>query len=137
VGELAGFWIRLGSLIIDGILVALVTLPFGVSRRTGSGYVFYFNPARNLVQFVYVWLMLALANGQTIGMMATGLRAARPDGSPIDLGRSAARAAMGYVSGLVIGLGYLWAAWDPEKRTWHDIVADTRVFRTRAPIRRI
>src|ERR1044071_10521389 len=60
VGELAGFWIRLGSLIIDGILVALVTLPFGVSRRTGSGYVFYFNPARNLVQFVYAWLMLAL-----------------------------------------------------------------------------
>jgi uncharacterized RDD family membrane protein YckC len=28
-----------------------------------------------------------------------------------------------------LGLGFLWAAWDPEKRTWHDMVADTRAFR--------
>lgn len=33
------------------------------------------------------------------------------------------------VSSLALGLGYLWAAWDPEKRTWHAMVADTRAFR--------
>ena len=135
-GELAGFWIRFLSLIIDSLLVGLVTLPFGVARRTSGNYVFYLNPTRNIVQFVYVWLMVALVNGQTLGMMVTGLRAARPDGSAVDLGRSAARAAMGYVSGLALGLGYLWAAWDPEKRTWHDMVADTRVYRVRAGIQR-
>ena len=75
--------------------------------------------------------MIALVHGQTLGMMLLGLRATRPDGAAVDLGRSAARAAMSYVSAVVVLLGYLWALWDPEKRTWHDIVADTRVYRVR------
>jgi uncharacterized RDD family membrane protein YckC len=38
---------------------------------------------------------------------------------------------MSYVSGIALLLGYLWTLWDPEKRTWHDMVADTRVYRVR------
>jgi uncharacterized RDD family membrane protein YckC len=36
---------------------------------------------------------------------------------------------MAIVSGFALGIGYLWAAWDPERRTWHDMVANTRAFR--------
>jgi uncharacterized RDD family membrane protein YckC len=130
VGEYAGFGTRFLQLLLDGILIALVTLPFGV-RRSGNGTVFFYNPARTIVGFAYPWLMIALNKGQTLGMMALNIRITRPNGDPVDLGRSAARAAMAFVSGIVLALGYLWAAWDPEKRTWHDMVADTRAYKTR------
>ena len=127
--EYAGFWIRFGSLFIDGIIIGIITLPFGTVRTTQGNVIIFFNPLRNIAHFVYAWLMIALVNGQTLGMMLLGLRITRPNGEKVDLGRAAARAAMAYVSGIAIGLGYLWALWDPEKRTWHDIVADTRVYR--------
>ena len=31
------------------------------------------------------------------------------------------------VSGLFFDLGFLWAAWDPHRQTWHDHVAKTLV----------
>lgn len=129
--ELAGFWRRLGGLLIDVIIVTIVTAPFGSTIDIGNGIAIHYNPASQLVHFIYAWLMIGLVHGQTLGAMAVGVRVARPNGDPVDLGRAAGRAAMAFVSGVVVGLGYLWAAWDPEKRTWHDMVADTRVYRTR------
>jgi uncharacterized RDD family membrane protein YckC len=120
--ELAGFWRRFAGLFIDGLIVSLVTAPFAFRG---------FNPASEIASFVYAWLMIGLNRGQTVGAMAMGVRITRPNGEAVDLGRAAARAAMAIVSGLAILLGYLWAIWDSEKRTWHDMVADTRVYRTR------
>jgi uncharacterized RDD family membrane protein YckC len=131
VREYAGFWIRFGSLLIDVIIISLVTAPLGSSHIGNGRVVVVFNPFRNILELVYVWLMIALVRGQTLGMMLLGLRITRPNGDPVDLGRSAARAAMSYVSGIALLLGYLWTLWDPEKRTWHDMVADTRVYRVR------
>jgi uncharacterized RDD family membrane protein YckC len=141
VREYAGFWIRLGSLLIDLILIGLISAVLGRvnvgSVHTGPVHigerdvVFVFNPFRILVLFAYPWLMIGLAHGQTVGMMAFGLRIARPDGEPVGVDRSAARAAMGFLSGLLLTLGYLWSLWDREHRTWHDIVADTRVYKVR------
>lgn len=129
---LAGFWRRFLSLVIDVIIIAIVVSPFGRSIHLGhSDITIRYNPATEVVHFVYAWLMIGLVRGQTLGAMMTGIRVQRANGEPVDLGRSAARAAMAVVSGLALGLGYLWAAWDPEKRTWHDMVADTRVFRSK------
>jgi uncharacterized RDD family membrane protein YckC len=113
------------------IIISLITAPFGRVHVGTGRVVFVFNPLRNVVEFVYAWLMITLVRGQTLGMMLLGLRITRPNGDPVDLGRSAARAVMAYVSGVVLLLGYLWMLWDPEKRTWHDMVADTRVYLTR------
>jgi uncharacterized RDD family membrane protein YckC len=33
------------------------------------------------------------------------------------------------LSMLPLLLGYLWAAWDPKKQTWHDKLAGTYVVR--------
>jgi len=30
---------------------------------------------------------------------------------------------------LLVGIGYLMVAWDPEKRALHDRICDTRVIR--------
>ena len=37
---------------------------------------------------------------------------------------------LAFISAQVCYLGLLWAIWDKEKRTWHDMVCDTRVVRT-------
>lgn len=112
--RLAGYILDVLILLIPGFVVGLL-LPFG-------GFA---------VAFLYNWLMLAYNNGQTIGKAVMKIRILRPDGTKIDEGTSAARAAMSIVSGLPLWLGYLWAAWDPERRTWHDMVANTRAFRAR------
>jgi uncharacterized RDD family membrane protein YckC len=114
----AGFWTRAAAALIDGVLL-LVVSAFLFRGRNFAG---------SLIGFVYNWLLIAFNDGRTVGKMALGIRIARPDGSAVDLGTAAARAGMAIVSGFVLGLGYLWAAWDPERRTWHDMVADTRAF---------
>ncbi|HVL33815.1 MAG TPA: RDD family protein [Actinomycetota bacterium] len=115
LGNYASFGRRFVALFIDGLVTGIVgafVFPFGIG-----------------IGFVYHWLLVALNRGQTLGKMAMGIRVTTPDGGALDLGKSAARAGMALVSGFVIGLGYLWAAWDREKRTWHDMVAETRVYR--------
>jgi uncharacterized RDD family membrane protein YckC len=112
----ADFGKRFLALLIDVVIVTVV----GFSIRRG--------PGGTILGFLYNWLMIAFNDGRTVGKMVLGIRVARPDGSAVDLGTAAARAGMSIVSGIVLGIGYLWAAWDPERRTWHDMVANTRVF---------
>jgi len=117
VAPYADFGERFLGWLIDVVVLAIAE---GVLGRRGGGTV---------VWFLYNWLMLALNDGRTLGKMAMNIRVARPDGSAIDMGTAAIRSAMALVSGIALAIGYLWAAWDPEKRTWHDIVANTRVFK--------
>lgn len=130
VSRYAGFWRRFVALLIDGIIIGIVSIPFRTSIEAGNGVRVVYGPSTPLM-FLYAWLMLAYAKGQTIGKMALGIRITNPDGRPLGVGQAAARQGMAIVSGIAFGLGYLWAAWDPEKRTWHDMVANTRAFKAR------
>jgi uncharacterized RDD family membrane protein YckC len=65
--------------------------------------------------------------GQTLGMRAWKLRVERYDGDPLRWRDALLR----YVSALLgtglLGLGFLIALFDPERRCWHDRVSRTRV----------
>lgn len=121
--EYADFWTRFGGAILDGIItgVASYALFFLLVPWLGG----------LVLGFLYHWLTVAYWDGQTVGKRVVNIRVVRPDGSAVDPPTAAARAAMRIVSGIPLALGFLWAAWDPEKRTWHDMVADTRVYRLR------
>ncbi len=123
VAELAGWWRRFAGAMIDSLILIVVGQIFG-RRNTAYGN------AASLLWFLYTWLMLGLNDGRTLGKLVMGIRIAHPDRSKISLGTAALRTAMSIVSGLAVALGYLWAAWDPQRRTWHDIVANTRAFKT-------
>ena len=82
----------------------------------------------NLVGILYIVLMIGLL-GQTLGMMAMGIRCIRPDGSPVGIPRALLRWIVAQISGLVIALGYLWMLWDERNQTWHDKAADSVVVR--------
>ena len=34
-----------------------------------------------------------------------------------------------FVSGIPLGLGYLWVLWDPKHDAWHDKIAKTKVIK--------
>jgi uncharacterized RDD family membrane protein YckC len=72
---------------------------------------------------VYSWTH----GGQTIGMRAWRLRVERDDGGDLDRRRALLRFGAATVSILAVGLGFVWACFDPERRTWHDRWTRTRV----------
>ncbi len=111
------FWVRLGALLLDIILVAvagtvgmvLALLPFPLLF---GGYMFGF------------WLW----KGTTIGGIVFNLKVVRLDGRPVDGATAAVRTLMAFISAVTL-LGFLWCLWDDERQTWHDKVAGTVVVR--------
>lgn len=77
------------------------------------------------------FVVLQAGAGQTLGKAALRIRVARPDGTPLGLGRSALRFAGYFLSALPLGLGFLGAL-GPRRRTLHDVLADSVVVRTQA-----
>jgi uncharacterized RDD family membrane protein YckC len=67
----------------------------------------------------------------TPGKMALGLKILRADGTRLQSGRIFRRELARNLSGLILGIGYLMAAFDGERRALHDRLCDTRVIRTR------
>jgi uncharacterized RDD family membrane protein YckC len=82
---------------------------------------------------------LLVANGRrTVGQRLIGLRVVdATTGQVISVGRGLLRALIaGIGSGQIMGLGYWWALWDQEHRTWHDMAAATVVIDTRDNVTR-
>ncbi len=135
-----GFWIRFLAYMIDVIVLEIayyaVIVPLGLAtvgvsqRDIASGI--WLIPL--LIGFGINFCYYAFFNsrfGATPGKMALGLKIVRPDGSPISLGQAIGRYFGYMLSGLILGVGFMMAGWDDEKRTLHDRLCDTRVIRTR------
>ena len=68
--------------------------------------------------------------GQTPGKMALRIKVIRTDGSQITYGRAALREVPGkFISGILLGIGYLMVAFDSQKQGLHDKIADTYVIK--------
>ena len=121
-GPRADIGIRFVAALIDGVIVGVANIVLfaalgGLGRLAG------------LIAFIaYFSYFEGSPAGQTIGKRAMKIRVIDfGNGQPLDFGKAAVRAGMRYVSGLVCGIGFLWALWDKEKQTWHDKVAGTVV----------
>jgi uncharacterized RDD family membrane protein YckC len=149
-----GFWIRFVARIIDVILLAVINaivrfplmLMFGIGTMglgglgRGSGGVI-FGPAMMGVIGISTLIGLALgvayevyfltAHGATPGKMALGLRVIRADGGPISPMLALGRHFALWLSGFILMIGYIMAAFDPEKRALHDRICETRVIYSR------
>ncbi len=131
-----GFWIRAVASLIDNVLVFLVAVILivlqglgtqGASLRTIQGQVVSHLLTLS-INFLYFGWLQGKYQG-TPGKRLLGLRLVRSDLAPVEVSRSIARSLASIVSGLVFGLGYLWAAFDSKKRSWHDRMAGTLVIR--------
>jgi uncharacterized RDD family membrane protein YckC len=138
---LAGFWRRLAAAFLDWILVGVIAAAigqlFGVevpSPASAAGDAVNFQPAPGpfvLVELVYFTYFHATSAGQSIGDKIMGIRVLDAGtGRSLPYVRAFTRALVSNLSALPLFLGFFWMLWEPRKRTWHDIVADSLVVRT-------
>lgn len=139
----AGFWIRFVAKFIDGIIMAVVQwlllIPLGImtmgaySPTSGELPSGGFLMAAGLQQLVSI-IIPAVYNtffvgrfGATPGKMACRLNVVQPDGGKVSYMRALGRNFAEWISAIILGIGYLMAAFDSEKRSLHDRVCGTRV----------
>jgi uncharacterized RDD family membrane protein YckC len=139
---LAGFWRRLVAAFLDWLLVGIVAAAigdlFGVeapSPPSADSDGFNFQLAGTgpfiLVELAYFTYFHATSAGQSIGNKILGIRVLDAEtGRSLPYARAFVRALMSNLSALPCFLGFFWMLWEPRKRTWHDIVADSLVVRT-------
>ncbi len=84
-----------------------------------------------LVSLVFVYPGYFEAHrGGTPGKLILGLRVVDAEtGSPISPGRALVRFVVRFFSVMPFFLGYISMLWDPDRRTWHDRIAGSRVVR--------
>lgn len=120
-GELGDVGTRFVAIIIDGFILGLITsILFGTAGEVGGGISF-------VIGVLYNWYFWTRQNGQTPGKRIMRLRVVKADGSQLTDTDALIRAIGYYISGVVFALGYFWALFDEEKRTWHDLMAGTVV----------
>jgi uncharacterized RDD family membrane protein YckC len=140
-----GFWVRLVARMIDSMATSIVTWIFQIPVLfliPGA-----FNPGQDpaaalprTLAILGLSTLLSLAvvlayevyflstRGATPGKMVFGLKVVRADGSGISRGLAAGRHFAQWVSTIILGIGYIMAGMDDEKRALHDRICDTRVI---------
>lgn len=143
-----GFWRRLVAKVIDGfitgvlswiILLPLLFALLGTAGMLAPGAQATPEQMVAVLTFQLISICVQVAIGLTYsifflrkyaatpGKMVLGLKVYRADSSRLSVGRIAARYFAEWLSWLIFLLGYIIAAFDPEKRALHDRIADTRV----------
>jgi uncharacterized RDD family membrane protein YckC len=135
--EYVGFWARFGASIIDGIIIMVITFPplIGIYGWT------YFDPDTPFLagpaDFAISWVFPAVATllfwsykQATPGKMAISARIVDArTGHPASFGQLLTRYLTYFISMIPLFLGFIWAAFDPRKQSWHDKIAGTVVIR--------
>ena len=121
----AGFFIRLGALALDGILIGLIVA--FVSGMLPRFLRFHDGPGGWLIALALYGAVMWKHKGTTIGGIVCGLKVVRVDNREIDWATAIVRALGCFLSLAVAGLGFIWVAIDDEKQSWHDKIAGTTV----------
>ena len=117
----AGFWKRFAALIIDSVVVSTATgiltaVTFGV-----AWFSIFFLP------WVYEAIMLSSEKQATLGKMVLGIAVTDVNGRRITFARATGRHFAKWLSALILGVGFLMAAFTERKQALHDMIADTLV----------
>lgn len=147
-----GFWIRFAARVIDSILVGcagfIVRLPLTAmlglqalniaALRGDPTTILDHLPSiiglagiSGLIQLgigMAYEVYFVSTRGATLGKMMFDLKVVRPDGSLLTTERAAGRYFAHLLSSATLGVGYIIAAFDEQKRSLHDHIADTRVI---------
>jgi uncharacterized RDD family membrane protein YckC len=141
VVEYGGFWIRFGAKIIDGMLLGAVSMliSLALTATTATAAANNATGAALAVQMVQMAIQMLIGLSYTVfflgrfaatpGKMVCKLKVIRSDGAAITYPRAVGRHFSDMLSGLLLNIGYLIAAFDDEKRAMHDHMCDTRVIK--------
>ncbi len=139
-----GFWIRFAAKILDGLIQDIILAPFFLFVGLRIGLVAHPGPPTPAEIQALVKIMIGVCVivigyntfflgkfGATPGKMVCGLKVLTPEGTPISYARALGRTAAQFLSGMFCYLGYIMSAFDSQKRSLHDHIADTCVIKTR------
>jgi uncharacterized RDD family membrane protein YckC len=125
--ELASMGSRFVASVIDGIILGLVSgLLTAIAGRNGSFAL------STLLNFLYYWYFWTQMDGQTPGKMVMHIKIVKTNGVPLTSGDVVLRYLGYWISGICLGMGYLWAIFDERNQGWHDKIAGTYVVRADA-----
>lgn len=145
--EKATFLSRLLAWIIDNVIVAILSsllfavimLLLGLLGQATGGlpepFAFLLSQGAfipvllfSFFYFGYLWSTKA----QSIGMGIMNIKAIKKNGENMSFLIAGLRGTIGYwMSGLLLGLGYLWALFDAQRDAWHDKIFSTTVLSTK------
>ena len=139
--EYAGFWVRLAAYVIDSIIVFFGLLfvrlflsgIMSVLSDTWIGGNILFNyTLKDILLYgfqVLYFILCTYLTGTTLGKRAMNLRVVSADGQKLTILNVVYRETIGrFLCSLSVGIGYIIAGVDREKRGLHDILCDTRVI---------
>jgi uncharacterized RDD family membrane protein YckC len=126
----AGFWIRVGAAIIDGILLAIVNWILSLALLTaGSLELIYVAYLLNLVVNIAYYAGMESSDKQaTLGKMAVGIKVGNENGEKLSFANAAGRYLGKILSAFILLIGYIMVAFDEKKQGLHDKLANTYVF---------
>jgi uncharacterized RDD family membrane protein YckC len=135
----ATLWQRFAALFTDvGMFVIVAAFIAGISamftgqvgfvmdRKSGPGFFIFWTLM--LVAGILYSALMTVTGGQTVGKRMLGVIILTPEGHTLDWRASLLRSLMAFLSAVPLGLGFLWAIWDPKRQTWHDKVANSEAF---------
>ena len=127
---------RLASAVYDLLLVValvlIATFPYlavfgdsthGWRRHLLQSWVLFVAGA----YFVWFWTR----GGQTLPMKTWHIRVVRWDGAPIGVARAIHRFLIAVLGTIALGLGFVWALFDRDRRFLHDRLAGTALIDAR------
>lgn len=132
-----GFWIRVGAKFIDYLVLwvvqtaLLIPLQFLVKSEDETMIILtvFFSLFFQFAIYAAYNTFFVGKFGATIGKIAVGLRIITADGDKVSYMRAFGRHFAEYLSMMILGIGFIMAGFDPEKRTLHDRICDTRVVK--------
>jgi uncharacterized RDD family membrane protein YckC len=132
--EYAGFWIRGWALMIDAVIVGAFALLIPIWLKSASDESAAPLALGPILQTLLVWIYMPALwfspMQATAGQRICRLRVVDAmDGGRITFMRGLLRVLGMILSGLILGIGFLMAAFTERKRALHDIIAATCVVK--------
>lgn len=128
----AGFGFRLLAYLIDTVIIMVVNFILGmilsvIAKDVANLAGWVISLGIGIAYYIYFWTK----DGQTPGKKVFNLKVQKVDGSKLDVISALLRYVGYFVSGLCLGIGFLWIIWDPKKQGWADKIAGTVVVTTK------
>ena len=127
--DFASFGDRFVADFIDGVLAALITIPFlGLSIFQSESVLFkrmYEGIA--IIVFLYNMTYLVGKHGQSWGRKSEHIKVVDYAGNPIGFFKTLVRNVLALSISSIFYLGFLWIFCDKERQAWHDKIMKTYV----------
>ncbi len=139
-----GFWIRVVAAIIDAIILRIVVAPVGMvfgglgmaGLMTGlphAGLTLLGGGVTLILLIFGSWLYEAFMESSsyqaTLGKMIFGMKVTDLNGNRISFANATGRHFAKWLSGMILGIGYIMVGFTERKQGLHDLLAGTLVRR--------